>query len=159
KEVARMGDQRSGSRCQRRPRPPAAPHRRRSFGPYLEVLEARCLLSDLPAPPSSSQLFVSQLYADLLLRPPDAQGLHDFSTLLDRGGADHPQVALAVAASPERHALEVRQVYRALLGRDAEPAAVAGWSAFRNAGGTGERFRSLVLGSPEYLRHRGGTSQ
>jgi CheY-like chemotaxis protein len=52
----------------RRLGPPSALRPRRTFGPYLEPLEPRCLLSGLPAQPlTGAQRFVTQVYADLLL--------------------------------------------------------------------------------------------
>jgi virginiamycin B lyase len=105
---------------------------------------------------SANQLFVSQLYRDLLGREADPPGMVYFSTILDRGLVNRFQVALAIENSPEHRIDVVEEVYGQLLGRAAEPGGLNTWTFFLGQGHTVQQFETMVLSSPEYFLRRGG---
>src|SRR5262249_5168218 len=70
-------------------------------------------------PLSVTQQYVTQLYEDLLQRPPDDAGLAFWTGLLEHG-ASRQVVAAGFTGSPEYLQLEVRQLYRSLLHREAD---------------------------------------
>src|SRR5262245_11830095 len=61
----------------------------------LEPLESRLLLDG-----ATSQLFVSRLYEQILLRPADSTGLEGWTGLLDQG-RPRSEVAVGFLNSPE----------------------------------------------------------
>src|SRR5262249_35667979 len=78
----------------------------------IELLEKRELLS------ATDDLFVSQVYRDLLHREAGSGELAAWSRLLNEG-TSRADVALGVAGSPEYAAGLVRGLYGAYLHRDA----------------------------------------
>jgi hypothetical protein len=112
---------------------------------------------DPPYPGTANQLYVAQLYQDVLGRAADAAGLAAWSGLLDQG-VSHSQVALAIATSPEYRADEVEGLYRQYLHREADLAGLADFSRFLASGGTVEQVAALLAGSSEYYQARGGGS-
>jgi hypothetical protein len=105
-----------------------------------------------------TQRFVNQAYLDLLGRAADASGLAYFSGQLDRGSLSRFQVASILTATDEYRAKAVNDTYRALLGRDADPGALAALVPFLANGGTTEQVRIFLLGSQEYFARAGGTN-
>lgn len=73
-----------------------------------------------------NQRYVVQLYADVLLRLADDEGLAFWSGLLDRG-TPRFDVARGIWESPEHRGLQVDQYYATFLARAAEPAGRAFW--------------------------------
>jgi uncharacterized protein (TIGR03118 family) len=106
---------------------------------------------------TANQLFVAELYQDLLARSVDAGALSGWAGFLDSGGS-RAQVVAAIEASAEFRADEVESIYTLLLHRAAEPAAVNSWVGFLSGGGTVEQIAAAVAGSPEYLTNRGGST-
>jgi len=109
--------------------------------------------------PSANQQYVSQLYADLLGRQADAQGMTFFTVLLDSGNS-RQQVVNMMEASPEYHHIEVNGLYRTLLHRQADSAGLSYWSAQLAHGATFEQVASQIAGSQEFLNDNraGGTN-
>jgi hypothetical protein len=110
---------------------------------------------DPPYPGTANQLYVAQLYQDLLGRSADAAGLTAWSGLLDQG-VSRSQVAHALAASPEYRADEVESLYRQYLHREADATGLADFSRLLANGGTVEQAAALLAGSAEYYQARGG---
>jgi hypothetical protein len=103
-----------------------------------------------------SRCYVSTLYADLLGRDPDPQGLAYFSTVLDQGLANRTQVALAVQGSLEYRVVSVQREYLRLLHRPADPFGLNAFVNFLTGGGQLVQVTQMILSSPEYLQTRGG---
>ncbi len=102
----------------------------------------------------ANQLFISELYRDLLGRPVDPQGLKDATTALEKDGLTPLQVALNLVNSDEYRLVEVNQVYERYLMRPADPTNDPGIKAqmdFLRSGGTVEQLAAAVIGSPEYF--------
>jgi hypothetical protein len=112
---------------------------------------------DPPYPGTANQLFVAQLYQDVLGRPADDAGLAAWSGLLDQG-VGRSQVVHAFLASPEYRADEVESLYRQYLHREADATGLADFSQFLAGGGTVEQAAALLAGSAEYYQVRGGGS-
>jgi hypothetical protein len=106
---------------------------------------------------SPNQVFVSQLYRDLLGRPADAGGLAGWSSALDQG-AGRSAVALQIEASAEYQAVVVRGLYASLLGRQAADAEVRSWVSVLLGGATVEQVKTAFLSSAEYFQRAGGTN-
>jgi hypothetical protein len=117
------------------------------------------ILSRVADPPASemNQIYVTQLYADLLQRPPDDGGLMYWAGLLDHG-VSRQQVTAGIVASPEYKSIEVRQLYRTLFHRDADPLGLQACTSFLLLGGTVEQVEASITASPEYFQVRGGGS-
>jgi hypothetical protein len=64
-------------------------------------------------------------------------------------------VARAIQNSPEYREVLVRDAYRRLLLRAADPSGLANWSQFLAQGGTTEQLDAALLGSEEYFTHFG----
>ncbi|HEV3443051.1 MAG TPA: DUF4214 domain-containing protein [Gemmataceae bacterium] len=104
-----------------------------------------------------NQLFVTQLYADLLHRAPDASGLATWTSDLDQG-MSRTQVAQGIEANAEFMTVEVKDLYRTLLHRSADAAGLAGFVSFLSGGGNIQQVESTILGSTEFFQNAGATS-
>ena len=101
---------------------------------------------------------MAQLYRDLLQRDPDTIGFAYYTGQLDRGAFDRGQVASAFLNSQEYRALQVQNIYHALLGRDVDTSGLTTSLQFLAKGGTIEQLKAVITGSLEYLQVRGGGS-
>jgi uncharacterized delta-60 repeat protein len=101
-----------------------------------------------------NQLFIAQVYPDLLQRPVDPGGLAFWSGLLDRGSSPS-QVVQEMQSSQEYHSLEVRNLYRRVLGRFPDDSGSAAWTTFLNQGGTVLQLEAFLLGSGEFFAIHG----
>jgi hypothetical protein len=122
-----------------------------------ETFTVQDTVVDPPFPGTANQLFVGQLYQDVLGRPADDAGLAAWSGLLDQG-VSRSQVVHALLTSPEYRALEVEGLYRQYLHREADASGLADFSQFLAGGGTVEQAAALLAGSAEYYQARGGGS-
>ena len=125
--------------------------RHKPFTPKLEALEART--TPVCVGPITT-CFLNQAYLDLLGRPVDPGGLAGWTDALNRG-VSRTQVVLGITQSQEYRALAVQQTFVTFLRRQAEPAALAFFTAFITTASI-EQMQSLVLGSAEYIAVRGG---
>jgi hypothetical protein len=112
-----------------------------------------------PASPvlTPNQLFVTQVYADLLHRAPDATGLAAWTADLNQG-MSRTQVVQNIEANAECFQVEVQDLYRTLLHRTADASGLAGFVSFLSGGGTIAQVESTILGSQEFLQNAGGTN-
>jgi len=108
--------------------------------------------------PDSNQLFVAQVYQDILHRAVDSSGLAFWSNVLDKGAATRTQVASVIESSTEYRTNLIDQVYGSLLGRPADPAGKEAFLAFLQSGGTVLQMKAVILGSPEYFQRAGATN-
>jgi hypothetical protein len=102
-----------------------------------------------------NQLFLAQLYEDLLQRPLDAIGLVGWGNLLDQG-VSRQTVVGDIEQSAEYLGVEVQGLFQHYLHRAAEPAAVAAFSALLANGTILEQVAADLAGSAEYFQRRGG---
>jgi hypothetical protein len=142
-----FGFRRNKSRCVK----PAKRRRRTSFRPLIEALEKRELLS------VTSEVFVKQLYRDLLGREADPGGLAGWSGLIDQG---HPrsEVVQGIEGTLEYQDRLVTGFYNSLLLRAPDPGGEAGWAAALAADSTVEQVKTAFLASTEYFQNRGGST-
>jgi hypothetical protein len=102
---------------------------------------------------TASQRFVTQVYRDLLNRPPEPGGLAFWTGLLDQGTLNRAQVVQGITASQEYHTIIVAGLYNHLLRRAADSFGLSTFVSFLGAGGTVEQVASLIAGSPEYVHN------
>lgn len=105
--------------------------------------------------PTANQLFVAQVYLDILQRPVDAGGLATWTGLLNQG-MSRPAVVAAIENSVEYRTDVVQSLYNRFLHRSADPSGLVTYVTFLGAGGTGEQLASILAGSLEYYQTRGG---
>ena len=125
---------------------------RRSSRLRCEMLESRIVPQA-----SASELYVTQLYTDLLHRTVDSEGLAGWSALID-SGESHNQVAQDIEMSVEYRNDVVQQIYDKDLHRSAEPAELASWSALLQSESI-EQVQADIIGSAEYYQRAGGTNE
>jgi Domain of unknown function (DUF4214)/Domain of unknown function (DUF5122) beta-propeller len=104
-----------------------------------------------------NQLFIAQVYPDLLHRPVDPTGLASWSGLLDRG-MSRVQVIAQMQATQEYHTIVVDDLYSRILGRAADSSGQTGWVNFLHQGGTDEQLQALFLGSDEFFAKHGSNN-
>ena len=104
------------------------------------------------------QLYVSQVYLDLLHRPADPLGLGFWAGMLGEGRISRQAVVMGLQNSGEYRALEVNEVFQHYLHRAADAPAVGPAANFLIAGGSLEQFIDMVVSSPEYFQLRGGNT-
>jgi hypothetical protein len=105
---------------------------------------------------NANQLYVAQLYRDLLQREADPPSLAFFTAQLDSGALSRAQVVQTLVSSPEFRAVEVQAQYEKFLKRPADAGSVGAFSNFLAQGGTVEQIDVILTGSPEYFHNRGG---
>jgi hypothetical protein len=122
-------------------------------------LKATAFVESVTAPGGSpNQRFVAASFAVLLGRPADGNTLFQLGAALDQGTLTRYQLTQALTASDEHRALVVRGLYRRLLGRDADPGALNALVPLMAQGITPEQVEALLVSSPEYFNHAGGTN-
>jgi hypothetical protein len=107
--------------------------------------------------PTPTELYVMQLYQDLLGRAADSASLESWSGQLDTG-TSRTQVALAIAHSQEYRQDEVQALYAHYLYRNADPAGLAAFTQVLANGGTLEQVAAEIVASPEYYQNRVGST-
>jgi hypothetical protein len=95
------------------------------------------------------QGFVQALYLDVLGRMPDPTSAAN-DVLAIQFGVPRQQIALGVLNSTEAAANAVNQVYETVLGRPADPSALAGWEQLYITNPAG--FLSAFLSSAEFAQ-------
>lgn len=128
-----------------------------AVGPYSNIQENRrgFALARYIGGFHPNELFVIQVYRDLLRRSPEREGLELWTGLLDRG-MSRGEVVFRIQASPEYHGLVVRDLYSRVLGRQTDPIGLPFWTEFLNRGGTTEQLRVILFSSDEYFQRRAG---
>ena len=112
-----------------------------------------------PASPvmTPNQLFVTQVYADLLHRAPDANGLSTWTADLNQG-MSRTQVVQSIEGNAEFFRVQVQDLYHSLLHRTADANGLSGFVNFLSGGGTIAQVESTILGSQEFMQDAGGTN-
>lgn len=103
---------------------------------------------------SGTELFVAQVYRDLLKREPEPNGLQFWTGLID-GGLSRQAVVAQIELSQEYRDDVVQGLYQLYLHRAAEPAVEASMSNFL-LNGTPEQIAAMLVSSNEYFEARGG---
>jgi hypothetical protein len=98
---------------------------------------------------SDFRTWVTDLYAKLLFRQPDAGGFADWVTALE-GGLSRNTVAFRFYQSQETINVRIADLYQRLLARTPEPAGVANWSPFVAQQGD-LVLAAAIAGSQEYF--------
>jgi hypothetical protein len=98
---------------------------------------------------SNYRVWVTDLYQKLLLRAPDGAGLNGWVNALN-AGMPRDTVTLGFYQSAETLGVRVNTLYRTFLGREGEPAGIAGWMPF--VARQGDLVLAAALaGSEEYF--------
>jgi len=116
----------------------------------LEALEERMLLDS-----GLNQLYMKQVYRDLLGRQADSGGLASWTAQLDQG-ISRVQVVLDIEGSQEYRTKLVDSLYTSFLHRDADPGGQYGFVSSLGTGISVEPVEAVILGSPEYFQTRAG---
>jgi PKD repeat protein len=125
--------------------------------PYTQVIADLIASPEYsPYPTDPNQVYVGQLYKDLLNRSADAAGLAFFTGELDNGTATRQHVVQAILSSGEYHTDVVQALYTELLHRSADPAGLSALTTLFAQGGTDEQVAATLAGSGEYFTNRGG---
>jgi hypothetical protein len=103
---------------------------------------------------TANQVFVYDIYKNLLNRTPDAPGLAFWLGQLEQG-VPRSQVVSDIEGSPEYRADELQAVYQRYLHRAADSVGLGNGVTFLENGGTLEQFAAAVIASPEYFQNRG----
>ena len=124
-----------------------------------------------PLPPGTAgtdnQLFLAEVYHDLLHREIDPLGLSVWGSLLD-AGMSRPAVVAMIEDSPvsrngqpngipEYRRVQVNDLFLQYLHRNADPQGLEYFSGLLEAGDTVEQVTALIVSSPEYIQDNGGT--
>jgi|GEM_PF-934039 len=106
----------------------------------------------------TNEVFVTDLYRDILNRTPDGGGLNYFSTILNNNLVNRSQVTLAIETSVEARISQVEKLYAALLNRVADQDGLNSSVLFLEHGGSMIQLREVITVSPEYFQTRGSSS-
>jgi uncharacterized delta-60 repeat protein len=106
---------------------------------------------------SNNQLFVEQVYGQLLNRPADSGGLLYFTTLLnDR--ISRVAIVGAIEQSTEYRTDEIDQLYETLLGRASDSGGLDNFLTALASGASITDVEAAILGSGEFYNRSGGTT-
>jgi hypothetical protein len=122
----------------------------------------------LPPPPTCmippfattpNQIYVAQVYCDLLGRTADQGGLNFWTSFINQGTAPALVVfGMQWALPNEYQTIVVDNLYQQYLHRAPDPGGLASSLAFLNSGGTNEQLAAIIAGSPEFFALAGGTN-
>ncbi|TFV85691.1 SpoIID/LytB domain-containing protein [Blastococcus sp. CT_GayMR20] len=104
---------------------------------------------------AGARSFSRGLYADILGREGEPQGVDNWTGFIATGG-DRYAAARAFAGSGERFTRWVGEAYTAALHRPAEPDGMNNWVGFMLRGGTLNELNGAIYGSTESLYALGG---
>ena len=104
---------------------------------------------------SANQVFVTQVYEDLLHRVPEDAGLAFWSGILG-GGSSRVDVVSEIEDSPEFRADEVEELYATYLHRSADPTGLSAYTSFLANGGMVEQVAAMLAGSDEFYQDQAG---
>ena len=102
------------------------------------------------------QLFVTQVYHELLNRAPDPAALTLYAGEIDAGTATRLQIVEAIQSSTEFRTDAVDTLYQTVLGRVSDSGGLAGSLAFLEQGGTPAQLEAILLSSNEFFMAKGG---
>jgi len=112
-----------------------------------------------PAHPTANELYVAEVYTDVLKRRVDPGGLQFWAGQLD-AGAPRDVVARQLTHSAEYYAnIVIQPAYERFLGRAADPGGLAYWVAQMQNGLTDQQLEAGFIGADEFFTHAGGTNR
>jgi uncharacterized protein (TIGR03118 family) len=106
-------------------------------------------------PATQNQLFVNQVYLDLLKRSADPPGLNTWTGMLNQG-VPRSQIVQNIESGLEFRTDQVTAIYNQFLHRAVDPSGLATFTNLLASGGTVEQVEGTVVGSEEYFQNRGG---
>lgn len=120
--------------------------------PTFKANNARTGAAPLPAVDSvASNAYVNALYRDFLDRAASGSELATWSGRLQQRQVTRYEVATGLSRSDEWVATVITRFYRDTLGRDPDPAGLAGWVAAAKNGMPVAQIASAFYASPEYF--------
>jgi hypothetical protein len=102
----------------------------------------------------ANQVFVAQVYRDLLGREADPGGLETFTRQLDLGVLSRAKAVDFIQHSPEYYSVVVTGLYQEVLGRAPDASGLASTTVFLSSH-TALETRSELTSSDEYFSNRG----
>jgi len=105
-------------------------------------------------PTTPDQLFVIQLYQQMLGRLPDIGGLAYWTNLLNQG-TSRSTIVTQIEQSQEYSALQVESLYQSMLHRNADPTGLTAFTNLLTSGGSLDQVRALIAGSQEFFQTQG----
>jgi len=105
-------------------------------------------------PTTPDQLFVIQLYQQMLGRLPDVGGLAYWTNMLSQG-TSRSAIATQIEQSQEYSALQVESLYQSMLHRNADPTGLTAFTNLLTSGGSLDQVRTLIAGSQEFFQTQG----
>jgi uncharacterized protein (TIGR03118 family) len=102
-----------------------------------------------------NEIFVDQLYQDLLNRQADPLGLEFWANQLNQG-VSRAQVVAGIESSTEFLDVEVQNAYLQFLHRAVDPLGLGFWVNALQHGATLDQVEAALVGSVEYFQNRGG---
>jgi hypothetical protein len=106
-----------------------------------------------------NELYVEQLYLDLLKRPADGMGLASFTAALDNGSETRMQVVEAILGSSEYQKDVVETLYETYLHRAADASGLAQYMAALASGASDAQVAAALAGSREFFDDYGSTDE
>ncbi len=113
-------------------------------------------ITEIQETPTES--LVAQAYEDLLGREPEDAGLQFYADQLEDGRMNEFQMATAIQNSIEYRTRQIQAMYQKYLGRAGDAAGMSAHLTYLAAGGTWDGLRSTFMGSNEYYRRSGGST-
>jgi hypothetical protein len=106
---------------------------------------------------TANQLWLSQIYQDLLGRPIDPTGMAYWTAVLN-AGTTKAQVTNLLVNSTEYKADQVKAAFQTFLHRPADQPSLIYFVSLMNQGMSIEQVQALIAGSTEYFLGRAGNS-
>ncbi|HEY7423721.1 MAG TPA: DUF4214 domain-containing protein, partial [Gemmataceae bacterium] len=106
---------------------------------------------------SSNQLWLQQVYQNLLGRAVDPSGLTYWNNVLN-SGASRTQVAFMITQTVEYHTDQVMTAYQKLLGTAPDPSTLSYFVGLLGSGTSIEGVDAIIIGSNTFFTSQGGDS-
>lgn len=106
---------------------------------------------------NANQLYINQLYQDLLGRPAEGFGMSYWNAVLSSTNS-RSAVVTGIESSQEYQQHEVENDYRTILGRNADPVGLQFWEFDLAAGETNQMVQAGMMGTLEYFNRVGATT-
>ncbi|HVW36689.1 MAG TPA: DUF4214 domain-containing protein, partial [Pirellulales bacterium] len=104
------------------------------------------------------EIYVTQVFEDVLLRAPDAAGLAYWVNALQQG-LPRSNLSNLLTTSDEYLKNRIQKAYREFLARESDGAGLAYWLNQMRHGLTDEQLEAGFIGSAEFYAHGGGSDR
>jgi len=108
--------------------------------------------------PYLNDLFMAQVYLDLLGRNIDPAGLSFWVNALDQGSLTRGQVVAQLTASQEYQDDVVNNLFQSILHRPADATGLSAFTSLLASGGTTEEVEAQLFGSGEFFQDGGNSN-